>query len=234
MGCLFLYGICDASGNGSIDEGQANEWVKTMDEHGISYVAWNLSNKSETSAMISSSCSKISGFGKDDLSASGKWVYEMLTGKSVNDFQPSNTGNTGSGSSGSQTTGQTGSGSSDNQQSVSQPSATNPPTANVSTGAGLDIQAEVKDSWETQDGKNYNYSLNITNHSGKAITGWNITLKFSGTLTSVQGWGGSYTIDGNTLRISNESYNGALADGASINDVGFIIAGSTDLHIVEE
>ena len=32
------YGICDASGNGAIDEFQANQWVDTLDEYKISYV----------------------------------------------------------------------------------------------------------------------------------------------------------------------------------------------------
>lgn len=76
------YGICDAIGNGAIDEYQADQWVNVMDEYGISYVAWNLSNKEETSAILSGKCSKTSGFTEDDLSASGKWLYRMLTGKS--------------------------------------------------------------------------------------------------------------------------------------------------------
>ena len=74
------YGICDASGNGAIDEYQAAQWINLMDEYGISYVAWNLSNKEETSAIFSSKCGKISNFTEDDLSSSGKWVYHMLTG----------------------------------------------------------------------------------------------------------------------------------------------------------
>lgn len=79
------FGTCDASGNGGIDINQSNEWIKTMDENGVSYVAWNLSNKSETSAIFKTDCHKISGFTADDLTENGKWIYEMLTKKS--DFQ---------------------------------------------------------------------------------------------------------------------------------------------------
>ncbi|MDE6723784.1 MAG: glycoside hydrolase family 5 protein, partial [Eubacterium sp.] len=75
------YGICDASGNGAIDEKQANQWIDTMNRYGISYVAWNLSNKAETSAILRSECKKTSGFKESDLSSSGKWLYWMLTGK---------------------------------------------------------------------------------------------------------------------------------------------------------
>lgn len=72
------YGICDASGNGAIDEYQAEQWITLMDKYDVSYVAWNLSNKAETSALFSDGCSKTSGFTENDLSASGKWLYQML------------------------------------------------------------------------------------------------------------------------------------------------------------
>ena len=75
------YGICDASGNGAVDEAQADAWVELLDTYGISYVAWNLSNKNETSAILAESCQKTSGFTQEDLSASGRWLYRTLTGR---------------------------------------------------------------------------------------------------------------------------------------------------------
>lgn len=72
------YGICDASGSGAVNKTEADKWLKSMDKYNVSYVAWNLSNKDETSAMIKSSCRKTSGFKRSDLSTSGKWVYDML------------------------------------------------------------------------------------------------------------------------------------------------------------
>lgn len=78
------YGICDASGSGSIDESEANCWVDLMDRLGVSYVAWNLSNKNETSSIIRASCSKTSNLETSDLSVSGKWLINMLTSKKEN------------------------------------------------------------------------------------------------------------------------------------------------------
>lgn len=52
------YGLCDASGNGGNDLGQAQSWIDTMDQHGISYAVWSFCNKEETSALIASSCRK--------------------------------------------------------------------------------------------------------------------------------------------------------------------------------
>ena len=72
------YGICDASGNGAINEYQANEWIRVMNENGISYCGWNISNKNETSAIFKTSCNKTSGWTEEDLSDSGKWMYNML------------------------------------------------------------------------------------------------------------------------------------------------------------
>ena len=78
------YGICDASGNGGIDEAQADAWMQVMDEYKVSCAAWNLSNKEETSAVFRSSVDKVSGFTEEDLSDSGRWLYGMLTeGKSA-------------------------------------------------------------------------------------------------------------------------------------------------------
>lgn len=76
------FGICDASGNGSVNKTQANKWIKLLDKYNVSFVAWNLSNKNESSAMIKSSCKKKSGFKRSDLSTSGKWVYDLLQKKS--------------------------------------------------------------------------------------------------------------------------------------------------------
>ena len=75
------YGICDASGNGAIDKREADRWIQTMDEYGVSYIAWNLSNKQESSSIIKSSCSKVSGFKKSELSDEGKWLYHLLRKK---------------------------------------------------------------------------------------------------------------------------------------------------------
>lgn len=77
------YGICDATGNGMINIQQANEWIHIMNDNKISYVLWNLSNKDETSAILKSDCKKLNGFTKDDLSDSGKWLYEMLMDTSI-------------------------------------------------------------------------------------------------------------------------------------------------------
>lgn len=68
------FNICDASGNGSIDKGSAKKWMKLLNQYKTGYVAWNVSNKNETSALIKPSCMKTGNFAKTDLSKTGKWI----------------------------------------------------------------------------------------------------------------------------------------------------------------
>lgn len=72
------FGICDASGNGAIDEAQADEWIGYLDAHDVGYIMWNLSNKAESSAMFDPACSKASGFQPGDLSQAGAWLKQTL------------------------------------------------------------------------------------------------------------------------------------------------------------
>ena len=71
------YGLSEASGAGNIDTGEANKWLNLLDENGISYFAWSLSNKDESSALLKSGTSKKSGWGSSDFSKAGKWVFSQ-------------------------------------------------------------------------------------------------------------------------------------------------------------
>lgn len=72
------FSICDASGNGGIDYNSASAWLDLINDYNLSYVGWNLSNKNETSSLISSSCNKVSGFKESDLSETGKWLFDSF------------------------------------------------------------------------------------------------------------------------------------------------------------
>lgn len=69
------FSICDASGNGALDKASGNQWLRLLDKYNISYTAWSLCNKNESSALIASTCSKTSGWTSGDLSAAGKWYF---------------------------------------------------------------------------------------------------------------------------------------------------------------
>ena len=76
------YGLSEASGNGNIDTAEATKWLNLLDENNISYFAWSLSNKDESSALLKSGGSKKSGWGESDLSKAGKWVFSQYKKRS--------------------------------------------------------------------------------------------------------------------------------------------------------
>ena len=72
--------IVDASGNGSIDSDSARTWMELINQYQLSYNAWSLCNKNESSALISPACNKVSGWTEEDLSETGKWFRNAFRG----------------------------------------------------------------------------------------------------------------------------------------------------------
>ena len=72
------FGICDASGNGNIDENEANIWIDLLNQNDISWVCWNLSNKDEASSLLSSKTDKVTSWMEEELSQEGKWLVNTL------------------------------------------------------------------------------------------------------------------------------------------------------------
>ena len=70
------FGISDASGNGNLDYSEAGQWLSLLNSRGISFVIWNLSNKNESSALLTPDNSKTSGWTHDDLSPQGQWFVD--------------------------------------------------------------------------------------------------------------------------------------------------------------
>jgi cellulose 1,4-beta-cellobiosidase len=57
-------------------------------------------------------------------------------------------------------------------------------------------------------------AIDITNN-GPATTSWTLTFAFAGNQQVTQGWNATYTQNGPNVSVASESYNGALATGAS-------------------
>lgn len=219
------YGICDASGNGAIDEKQANAWVELMDRYGVSYVAWNLSNKNETSAVFKNSCGKLGGFTQEDLSSSGRWLYDMLTGKGAGMTSGDSRRQTGSENvQGGQTEKRSEGSRQENDTSVGTQESTE---QNVQSRDDGTLQAELQlaNSWESEGKTFYQYSLTIANQSQSAVDGWRVVIVFSGEFSLSDAWCGTYSANGNQLEITPADYNARLESGAATGDIGFIVSG---------
>ncbi|MDO4962273.1 MAG: cellulase family glycosylhydrolase [Eubacteriales bacterium] len=222
------YGTCDASGGGSVDTESAGKWVSLMDSYGISYVNWSLCNKAETASILAPSCSSHSGFSYNDLSDSGKWLMQMLTKGSTYGLSSAALGvtngsgtaiiNSGSGSaaSGSAAGAAAGPGSASSSFDYAYS------TVSGNNGS-FSYELTKVNSWESGGQSYVQYSASVKNNSGSRVSSWTISIPFDRSIHLSDSWNGSYRVNGNTLTISNLSYNGNLASGGSATDVGFIV-----------
>lgn len=195
------FGISDASGNGNLDIASGNQWISTLDSLGISYVCWNLSNKDESSSLIKSSVTKTYGLSQNDLSEQGKWYTNILSG---------------------------------NLPTISTPSTpSNPPSSSDITGTSgkVEYTLSMTNSWQSNNAYYYQYNIIVKNNTNTAISNWSIDLKANTSFNIESSWNGNYSINGNTLKITNVDYNGTLNSGSSANDVGFIIRSNSPLEL---
>ncbi len=211
------YGICDASGSGELDIDSADEWISLMNEYGISYAAWNLSNKDESSAIFAPGVTKTSGFTREDLSESGKWVYDML--KNAADISPAElTGH------------EAGEDEQDSDADATETGDSSDSGAGIRMEDGLTVYADLDSSWnDGADVYSYLYRVTVDNTTGQDIDGWSVTLDFNEPFTLADSWNGSCTVSGSSLTIVNADYNGKLSENGSAQDIGFIIEGSSSL-----
>ena len=72
------YGFVSADGDGSVDTKEAAKWQDIIDEYQLSSCIWNLSNKAEGSALISSDCDKTADWEEEELSEQGQYFVNML------------------------------------------------------------------------------------------------------------------------------------------------------------
>ena len=78
-------------------------------------------------------------------------------------------------------------------------------------------QWELSGSW-TQEG-NFcgGYNLTITNNSGAELESWTVEFKVPDGFEFISQWNGVFEVKDGKATVTNESYNGELADGASVS-----------------
>ncbi len=221
------FSICDASGNGTNNIEQANVWIDLLDDYNVGFVAWNLSNKNESSSLISSGNSKTSGWTYDELSESGKWYVGVLNEHSdhgaglLNGQAPATSGNEGSadnGGNGSNSNNNSGNTNNNNQQS----------TLPSGSGSGNNLYASVtaSNSWDTGSGKGTQFSVSIENKGTSSVSNWTIEIDLGQSATIDQIWCAKGEVQGNKIIITPESYNGTIEAGKTVSDIGFIVTTS--------
>lgn len=238
------YGICDASGNGACNISQANSWIQTMDQYGVSYVCWNLANKNESSSLISSGVSKKSGWSYDELSTEGKWLVDTLGGsiaKYTSGAVKSTTGgtsggNTTGGSTGGSSGGSTGGsgGATPTPKPTKAPQPTKTPTPKPTQAPSGSVSAKVDEtnSWNDGTKTTYQFNYTVSNNSSADISGWTVTVTFSANVSDVSGWNADYSVSGKTLTIKSmqEDWAKNIAKNNSFS-AGFSILGPDNLSV---
>lgn len=208
------FGICDASGNGSIDKASANSWVTTMKSLGVSWCMWSLCNKAESASILKSDCTATSGFRRGDLSTSGLWLLKALNGSLPAGSDASETASASSGST---------DGSSSTSTDVGKPV--------TFTSGGFKCRVVLTSSWSAGNGRIcYQYDLTITN-KGSACSSWNVTVPFNKSIVFDNGWNANFRAGGNKLTMRNVSYNGTMGKGASVTGIGFQVTAGSGLAV---
>ena len=226
------YGICDASGNGAINEKEANKWISLLDGYGISHVIWNLSNKAESSSLIKSSCSKKSGFSLSDLSTGGKWFIGMMEKAGRNDGtlegsdEEDSSGS--SGGEGNSSDENNGSGSSGGSYTTEDYIAYG--NAMISAGNGLTLK--VTNGWGTENGVGLQLELTVESMGGIEEMGWMREFSVKGTdadgrkveLSVSQIWNAQAEPEGSgSILLTPMEYNGTVPAGGSVSGIGMIV-----------
>lgn len=211
------FSICDASGNGNNNINEANTWISFLDENHIGFIAWNLSNKAESSSLISSGVQKKSGWNYDELSESGKWLVAVLN---THSDQGSALVKDGGASSITPTDTTSGSGNDGNGSSTPEMTVS---SSGVGTSANLKVTVTATNSWKEGSSTCTQYQVSITNTGSGSVSNWAVDIDFGTAPSLNQIWCAKASISGNVMTVTPENFNSTLLGNATTSDIGFII-----------
>ncbi|WP_396449127.1 cellulose binding domain-containing protein [Actinomadura sp.] len=106
---------------------------------------------------------------------------------------------------------------------TTEPPTSEPPTTPPPSDGGCTAAYKTTGSW----GGGFQGEVTVENTGSAAITAWKVSWTFGGGQAVSQFWGAEVTQDGAAVTAANESWNGALAPGATAT-FGFIGTGSPE------
>ena len=205
-----------------------------LDQYNVGFVAWNLSNKAESSSLIASGCQKKSGWTYDELSESGKWYVGVLNEHSdngagiLNGQAPVATGNNSSNNGGNSGNGSAN--NNNNSNSGNNNNANNNQQAALPSGSGsgnnLYATVSASNTWESGSGHCTQLNVSIENKGSSAASGWTVEIDLGQSATIDQIWCAVGTVNGNKIILTPESFNGTIEGGKTVSDIGLIITTS--------
>lgn len=92
-----------------------------------------------------------------------------------------------------------------------------PETEKPAPNSDFSASWTLSNTW--QDGGNYcgGYEVVVTNNSGKQVESWTVTVTVPDGFEIISGWNAQYKVNGSTLTVTNESYNGSVANGGTVS-----------------
>jgi acetylxylan esterase len=88
------------------------------------------------------------------------------------------------------------------------------PTPTPTPGGGsCRVHYAISNQWNT----GFTASVSVTNTGSTAINSWNLTFRFPNGQTITQIWNGTFTQSGNSVTITNVSYNGSIPPGGTLS-----------------
>ncbi|MCX6222754.1 MAG: glycoside hydrolase family 5 protein [Bacteroidia bacterium] len=73
------WGVGESNGNGEFNLEKSNRWVEWMEGNRLSWVAWNVTDKNETTAIMLPGAPVAGGWSIEQLTESGKYLREKLS-----------------------------------------------------------------------------------------------------------------------------------------------------------
>ena len=102
-------------------------------------------------------------------------------------------------------------------------------SADDAAETGCTVVYNAGNGWENSGVKMTTLELKIENNTSEAVNGWTLELDVDG-LKSAEGWNGTWTVNGDTLTITNADYNGNISAGGS-QVIGCNIGTASSLNI---
>lgn len=96
------------------------------------------------------------------------------------------------------------------------------------------VNWKLNSTWEESGKQCGGYEVEITNNSKSSVSSWTLKLNVPSGFELKASWNGVFSVNGNTLTVKNESYNGEIAPGGTAgfgfnyaSDSGFTPSGAT-------
>ena len=199
------FGMCNASGNGSLNKTETKKWLQLLEKNKIGYVAWNISNKNESSAILKSSSKKTSGFKASDYSSSGTWLKNYFSGKKATSTQSSTT----------------------------KAKTTTKSTKTATTSTQPKITAKLTNQWQENSKAMTQWDISVKNNN-KSKSTWTLQLTFNQAIEVSNSWNFKYKLSSNkkVMTITPMSYNKKVSANATLNNLGMILRSQKGLKVV--